>query len=197
MKKGIGLCGSHRTGKTTLAREIAARTGVDFLRTTTSEVFASNGLDPSAAMDFHTRLWIQHKVVEAAEAVWQNAAGPFISDRTPIDMMAYTLADIQGGTAVDFAELERYLDHCFTVTNRFFAELVVIQPAIPLVHEEGKAALNRSYMEHLNVLVKGLCCDERLRCPFTLIARGIVALDERAAAVLKKIDIEANQRQVS
>jgi predicted ATPase len=187
MNKGIGLCGSHRTGKTTLARQIAARTGMDFLRTTTSEVFASNGLDPSSAMAFNTRIWIQHKVVDAAEAVWRNAAGPFISDRTPIDMMAYTLADIQGGTAVDFAELEKYLDHCFAVTNRFFSELVVVQPAIPLVHEEGKASLNRSYMEHLNVLVKGLCCDERLRCPFTLIDRSIVDLDERVGAVLKII----------
>lgn len=187
MNKGIGLCGSHRTGKTTLAREIAARIGMEFLVTTTSEVFARNGLDPSAPMDFTTRLWIQHKVVEAAEAVWQAASGPFISDRTPIDMMAYTLADIQGGTVVDFTELERYLDHCFAVTNRFFSELVVIQPAIPLVHEQGKAALNRSYMEHLNVLVKGLCCDERLHCSFALIDRNIVVLQSRVDEVLKRI----------
>ncbi|MEW6520901.1 MAG: AAA family ATPase [Thermodesulfobacteriota bacterium] len=187
MNKGIGLCGSHRTGKTTLARELASRTGMEFLLTTTSEVFAQNGLDPAAAMDFHTRLWIQHKVVEAAETVWQGARGPFISDRTPLDMMAYTLADIQGDTALDFAELESYLDHCFSVTNRFFAELVVIQPAIPLVHEQGKAALNRSYMEHLNVLVKGLCCDERLHCRFSLINRATVALEERVAEVLQGI----------
>lgn len=187
MNKGVGLCGSHRTGKTTLAREIAARSGLDFLRTTTSEVFASNGLDPASAMDFHTRLWIQHKVVDAAEDVWRNAAGSFISDRTPIDMMAYTLADIQGGTAVDFSELEKYLDHCYSVTNRFFSGLVVVQPAIPLVREEGKAALNRSYMEHLNALIKGLCCDERLHCPFSLIDRSIVDLDERVGAVLKII----------
>jgi len=187
MNKGIGLCGSHRTGKTTLAREIAGRTGMEFLQTTTSEVFARHGLDPSSAMDFHTRLWIQHKVVETAEAVWQGACGPFISDRTPIDMMAYTLADIQGGTLVDFAELEKYLDHCFAVTNSFFSDLVVIQPAIPLVHEEGKAALNRSYMEHLNMLVTGLCCDERLHCRFTLLSRGIVDLDARVGEVLKLI----------
>jgi len=187
MNKGIGLCGSHRTGKTTLAREIAGRSGLEFLQTTTSEVFSRHGLDPSAAMDFHTRLWIQHKVVEAAEKVWQGAAGPFVSDRTPLDMMAYTLADIQGGTAVDYAELESYLDHCFAVTNSFFSDLVVIQPAIPLVHEQGKAALNLSYMEHLNVLVKGLCCDERLCCRFTLLSRVIVDLDQRAGEVLKLI----------
>jgi hypothetical protein len=102
-------------------------------------------------------------------------------------MMAYTLADIQGGTVVDIVELEKYLDHCFAVTNGFFSDLVVIQPAIPLVHEEGKAALNRSYMEHLNMLVTGLCCDERLHCRFTLLSRGIVDLDARVGQVLKLI----------
>ncbi len=184
MNRGIGLCGSHRTGKTTLAREIAARSGLEFLQTTTSQVFARYGLDPSLQMDFSTRIWIQHKVVEAAESVWQQATGMFVSDRTPIDMMAYTLADIQGTTRVDFSELENYLDHCFSVTNRFFSRLVIIQPAIPLIHEEGKAALNRAYMEHLNVLIKGLCNDERLGCPFSLLPRDILRLDDRILELL-------------
>ncbi|MBI5557956.1 MAG: AAA family ATPase [Deltaproteobacteria bacterium] len=187
MKKGIGLCGSHRSGKTTMAAKIGERSGLMFLQTTTSEVFARNGLDPSAPMDFPTRIWIQHKVVEAAEAVWQSASAAFVSDRTPIDMMAYTLADIQGATEVDFAELEGYLEHCFQATNRFFCGLAVIQPAIPLVHAEGKAALNRAYMEHLNVLIKGLCCDERLRCPVKFIDRGTLDLDERVAEVLRMV----------
>lgn len=185
MKKGIGLCGSHRTGKTTLAEEIAGRCRIEFLRTTTSQVFARYGLDPSLQMDFSTRIWIQHKVVEAAEVVWQQATGFFVSDRTPIDMMAYTLADIQGTTRVDFSELENYLDYCFSVTNRFFSQLVIIQPAIPLIHEEGKAALNRAYMEHLNVLIKGLCNDERLGCPVSLISRNIVRLNDRIVELLR------------
>ena len=179
------MCGSHRTGKTTLARLIAEQTGMEFVQTTTSEVFAQNGLHPSEPMEFSTRIWIQHKVVEAAEKVWQDASGPFISDRTPIDMMAYTLADIQGKTELDFTALEEYLDHCFAVTNRFFPELVVVQPAIPLVHEEGKAALNLAYMEHLNFLVQGLCHDERLYGHVTVIPRNIISLDERIGLILK------------
>ncbi|MFH1218100.1 MAG: AAA family ATPase [Pseudomonadota bacterium] len=182
--KGIGLCGSHRTGKTTLAGAMSEKAGIDFVRTTTSEVFAENGLDPASPMDFSTRIWIQHKVVNAAEAVWQQAAGSFISDRTPIDMMAYTLADIQGKTEVDYLQLEEYFDHCYRTTNRFFSRLVVVQPAIPLVHEEGKAALNRAYMEHLNMLVMGLCCDERLQCPVLFMQRDIIDLDVRVSLIL-------------
>ena len=123
MQKGIGLCGSHRTGKTTLAREIAEQTGREFIQTTTSEVFAENGINPSDPMDFSTRIWIQDKVVDAAVVIWSRASGPFVTDRTPLDMIAYTMADIQGKTEVDFDAFERYLDHCFSVTDRFFSEL--------------------------------------------------------------------------
>lgn len=185
MKKyGIGLCGSHRTGKTTLAKEVAVKMGLDFVQTSTSEVFSENGLNPSDPMDFTTRIWIQNKVVSAAEQVWRTARGIFITDRTPIDMMAYTLADIVGSSAVDFTALDEYLDHCFQVTDTIFSQLFILQPAIPLIYEEGKAALNRAYMEHLNVLMQGLCCDERLHCPVHHIARDIIPIDDRVNTIL-------------
>lgn len=182
---GIGLCGSHRTGKTTLAACVSKEAKIPFLQTTTSEVFAAHGLDPAAPMDFITRLRIQHEVVAAAEEIWGAARGPFVSDRTPIDMMAYTLADIQGATHVDFAQLAGYLDHCYQVTNSLFSHLVVVQPAIALVHEEGKAALNRAYMEHLNTLIIGLCRDERLRSRARLMPRTLIALEARLADLLE------------
>ncbi len=175
----IGLCGSHRTGKTTLAKEVARKTGLEFVQTSTSEVFLQNGLNPSEPMDFNTRIWIQNKVVSAAEEVWRAVQGRFITDRTPIDMMAYTLADIDGTSSVDFFALEKYLDHCFQVTDSLFSHLVILQPAIPLVHEEGKAALNRAYMEHLNILMQGLCSDGRLHCEINIIPRHIIHLDDR------------------
>ncbi len=177
----IGICGSHRTGKTTLAEFISKQTGIPFVKTTTSAVFKQHGLHPSQSLDFKTRLWIQHRVNEAALEVWGDPKASFVTDRTPLDFMAYTLADIQGSTQVDFAELEAYIVQCFEVCNQFFTRLVVVQPAIPLVYEEGKAALNRAYMEHLNIIIQGLCRDERLKCPSMVIKRHIISLEERAA----------------
>ena len=183
--QGTGLCGSHRTGKTTLAALVAEIRGITLVKTTTSEVFAANNLDPAADMDFATRLWIQHKIVAEALKVWQQEDSHFITDRTPIDMMAYTLGDIQGNTEVDFAELEKYLDYCFMVTNEVFSDLVVVQPAIPLVPEEGKARLNKAYIEHLNILILGLCSDERLHCPVHIIPRNVLDLDERVRQIIR------------
>ncbi len=178
----LGICGSHRTGKTTLAKVISNQTGIDFIKTDTSAVFAQQGLNPSQSLDFPTRLNIQKLIIQATVKIWQ--ADSFITDRTPIDFMAYTLADIQGKTEVDFIELEAYLTECFAVTNQIFSKLVVVQPAIPLVYATGKAALNKAYMEHLNIIVQGLCNDERLQCPVTIIKRNIIDLQERVKLII-------------
>lgn len=180
----LGLCGAHRTGKTTLAIALADRLHIPFVRTTTSQVFARLGLDPAEPMDFNTRLFVQNHVLDAAEQVWQDAATPFISDRTPIDMIAYTLGDIQGKTEVDFDLLNQYIDRCFASTNQFFQHLAIIQPGIPLIYEEGKAALNAAYIEHINILVIGLCGDSRLKAEVFCNAREAISLEARILNIL-------------
>jgi len=181
----LGLCGGHRTGKTTLAQAIAQSQNITFVKTDTSAVFRKYDLDPALPMDFSTRLRIQHKILEAAIAIWEMEPQIFISDRTPIDMMAYTLGDIQGKTPVNFQELEDYLNLCFEVTNQFFSNLAIIQPGIPLVYEVGKAALNQAYIEHINILVIGLCSDRRLKSKILYLDRQTIKLDERIEALLK------------
>ena len=183
MKLKLGLCGSHRTGKTTLAEAISQELGIPFVKTDTARVFRQNGLEPSGSMDFKTRLHIQHSIIAAAQDIWNMENGPFITDRTPVDMMAYTLGDIRGDTPADFSKLENYLAHCFDAANKTFTMLIIIQPAIPLIYEQGKAALNRAYMEHLNTLILGLCGDEQLRCPSLVITRAMTDIGERVRAV--------------
>ena len=175
----LGLCGAHRTGKTTLAIALSSHLNIPFVRTTTSQVFADLGLDPAKPMDFKTRLFVQNHVLDAAEQVWQNSEVPFVSDRTPIDMIAYTLGDIQGKTEVDFDLLNQYIDRCFASNNQFFQNLAIIQPGIPLVYEEGKAALNAAYIEHINVLVIGLCSDSRLKANVFCNLRDAINLEIR------------------
>ena len=181
----LGLCGAHRTGKTTLAIAISSHLNIPFVRTTTSQVFADLGLDPAEPMDFKTRLFVQNHVLDAAEQVWQTSVTPFVSDRTPIDMIAYTLGDIQGKTEVDFDLLNAYCDRCFASTNQFFQNLAIIQPGIPLVYEQGKAALNAAYIEHINILVIGLCGDSRLKANVFCNPRVAIALDLRVSNILR------------
>lgn len=187
MKQGIGLCGAHRVGKTTLAQAVSHATHLPFLQTHTSEVFKKHGLDPAKPMPFKTRLSIQQEVLSAAVEVWGQSQSRFISDRTPLDMAAYTLADIQGTTQVDSDMLAHYLDDCVQKTNQFFSMLIIIPPGIPLVNEPGKAALHNGYIEHLHTLVVGLCHDPRLSAKVFQLARNLLSLDERTHQAISLI----------
>ncbi|MCP9494360.1 MAG: ATP-binding protein [Pyrinomonadaceae bacterium MAG19_C2-C3] len=183
---GIGLAGSHRTGKSTLARVIAKRSGIPFIKTTTTEVFARLGLDPAAKMDFATRLNVQRRILRVYQETWQSAhlaRQPFITDRTPVDLLAYTFADIQGGTVVNDDELELYVADCFAVTNRFFKSLVLVQPGIPLIYAAGKAALNKAYIEHINTLIIGFCHHARLAVSVQVLPREMTDLETRIEAI--------------
>ncbi len=186
MQFNIGICGSHRTGKTTLAKALAEKLEIDLAITSTSEVFKQYGLDPAQPLDFKRRLWIQQQIVQASEQIWQQSSN-FVTDRTPLDMIAYTLADIQGNTQVDFVALQAYISDCFRVANKYFSHFVILQPAIPLIYEDGKAALNQAYIEHLNSLIIGLCHDERCKKISFIIERNITHLDKRVESVKQSL----------
>jgi hypothetical protein len=179
----VGFCGAHRTGKTTLAMEIARVTGKQFVRTRVTEIFAEHKLHAAQDMDFETRLKIQYRILEACERDWLNATGEFVTDRTPVDFLAYTLGDVLGKTEVNQSEFDHYLERCFDLTNRFFGALVIIQPGIPLEVAEGKAALNKAYIEHINSLVIGLCHDQRVHNRIIVVRREVTDLDERIRLV--------------
>ena len=186
MHKGIGLCGAHRTGKTTIATTVAEQYPLALVRTSTSEVFARHGIDPARPMDFATRLWIQDKILAAATEVWQAQSSDFITDRTPLDMLAYTMADVRGETEVDDDMFQRYSRHCFQANTTFFHHLFVVQPGIPLVKATGKAALNKSYIDHLNTLIIGLCAAEEQPVPYTVMPRHLLDLSERCRLLMEK-----------
>jgi hypothetical protein len=185
MKTGIGLCGAHRVGKTTLAEAIARALHIPFLKTRTSHLFEQHGLDPAKPMPFATRLMIQQEILAAGEQVWSQESGLFVSDRTPLDMAAYTLGDIQGTTKVDNDSFTRYLNDCLVKTNRHFSTLIIVPPGIPLILEPGKAALHEAYIEHIHTLVVGLCHDARISARIHCLGRDVLSLDDRAKKSLE------------
>jgi len=184
----VGLCGAHRTGKTTLAQGLAERLGLPFARTSTAQVFQHHGLNPADVLDSATRLWIQGEILVAAQAVWAEYPHGFITDRTPMDFMAYTLADMHAAQAVNHEMVNDYLTACFAATHRYFSHLAVVQPGIALMPEPGKAALHPAYIEHLNTLIIGLCHDERAHPSTTLVLpRACLALTDRLAWLESKL----------
>lgn len=183
----IGLCGSHRCGKTTLAKAYAKKCNIPFVETKVSDIFKELGIDPSKLNRIEERIGIQIEILERTCKLYgdANVLGGFISDRTPLDMLAYTLADI--GNELLSKEVEvlvaRYTQDCIDATNNYFATLLLVQPGIPIVEAEGKAASSPAFMEHLNTILLGLMVDERVMPNHYYIPRGITDPNQRLLAL--------------
>lgn len=184
------MSGSHRCGKSTLAKLYAERTGIQFVETETSQIFLDLGFSPKVDYDFKTRLFIQRKVLESMNNVYSKATGVFIADRTPIDALAYTLADITrdnvGGELQ--SEFKAYSHDCIEVLNRNFNTLMIIQPGIKMVETPGKAPINEAYIEHLNFLIMGIAIAPAVECNHFYIPRDMTDLEDRFLALHNTIE---------
>jgi len=181
----IGLAGSHRTGKTTLARIYAERYELPFVETNVSDAFKSMGYDPKEDYDFTTRLYIQGMLLDHMDTVFDDAPDVFIADRTPIDLMLYTMSEVTRYTVdVTLSDAyKRYIRHCYEMANDYFSMMVLVQPGIRIVEDEGKAPANEAYMEHLNALTKGLLLDSRLEAKVLALPASMTDIADRVSAV--------------
>jgi predicted ATPase len=179
----VALAGAHRTGKTTLAREYAAKHGARFMETPVSLIFKELGYDPAQKFDFPTRLMIQEEILKRLDAMYRDVDPRVltITDRSPLDMLAYTLGECSGAAVGDSEQsrLRSYIDRCFEVCNMRFSTVVVVQPGIELVEQEGKAVANPAYIEQLNTLILGLTVGGRLKVAHYYVPRRVTSLADR------------------
>lgn len=124
----LGLSGSHRTGKTTLAKAL----GMPVICTQTSAVFARHGLSARDNLSASQRDFIQWEILNDAIKLWESAPKGFVSDRTPLDMIVYANASPDSD----------YYRQCIGYTQQFFKTVIIIQPAIPIVDDPTKAITN-------------------------------------------------------
>jgi len=159
--KGIGLCGAHRTGKTTLAIAVSAKHRIPFTPISTTQVFRDHGFEPNQVFSIEERIKLQFKVLTHAVQIWEKAVKSdnlWICDRTPIDMAGYLLADVTGHNLSEPLEelVSEYLYDCFQFTNLYFDYLAIVPPMFPLVVEEGKGYNSTGYRTKLHYLILGL-----------------------------------------
>jgi hypothetical protein len=178
----IGLCGAHRTGKTSLAQAFSNHSGVPFLQTSASAIFSMMGYDPKADYPIDIRLHIQRELLIYLRGTYDKWKGQtFITDRTPLDLAAYLLADVTRENVCD--GIVEYVEDCLELTNRTFGTIFIIQPGIPLVEEQGKAPATPAYIEHLNALIVGLSVDPRLAITKYRLPRSVTDMLDRVGYI--------------
>lgn len=159
-----GFCGAHRSGKTTLARRVAEDLGIEFLEVRTGPVMKAHGINIVADMPMNERIAAQEILLAHHVKTIEEAGRPLITDRTPLDMAAYTLGEVFMNRLKMETDEERRLDArvdayvatCMALFRRHYQAAVMVKPLEIYVDEDGKPPASRAYQWHFNYLLRGL-----------------------------------------
>jgi hypothetical protein len=130
--RGTSFMGSHRTGKTTLAKAYAEKHGIKFIPMSVAPAYEACGI-PMGPVSFKDRMKIQDEAMMQYIENLEFANAPFITDRCFLDLLAYTLADYpQAPTEEESAWFREYCKKCRELTYYHFNTVVLIRPGIPI-----------------------------------------------------------------
>lgn len=182
----FGIAGVHRVGKTTLAKRLAETLDLPFLRTDVTGTLHKAGFRTDVPMSFKDRMKAQHAILEHLNEVYRQER-IFITDRTPLCLMMYTLGDVTQDSGWDQDVVEDYQNACFDLANQHFSHLFVVQPGIQVEVAEGKGNLDEAYMNKLSSLILGLSVDDRLESPVLRLPTSMTDLNERSTVLARFI----------
>lgn len=189
----IGLSGSHRSGKTSLAEELSKKLCMPFIRANVGNNPVWDIVDFRDTISFAERIEVQERILSDFILLLESKNGDkfdsFIVDRTPIDILSYLLCNIDSTTSQLFDDRVRiFIEKCLNVTTEYFTSIFVVQPGIPfekIPSKNGKIYNSRTYQEVLTSVIVGQFY--RSSIPFNLIPRSILSLQERVDWVSSKI----------
>lgn len=199
----FGLMGSHRTGKTTTGREAAARLGIPFVQTRTSDVVAKLGYDSRQELPFRERLVLQNAIMNALddqyhECVRETKNRVFIADRTPLDVLTYTFCEVSRQTLADpelAAQFEDHWQRAYRLTRRWFSLIMYVWPAIEIKDDPTKAPPCPWYISHWAALGWSILCQDTARpavrsSGFSAFPNEMVDLEQRVSFLIDHINVD-------
>lgn len=179
----LGLCGAHRTGKTTLCHEME-KVGFEYLPISISDMQKEAGFDSSnQEYDWDTRMKIQSYILtkfrvkllehhHSIQTAVLRTERLVITDRTPLDLIGYTmLAFPTEPSKADTAWMQWYITQCIRLTNKFYTKVFLVQPGIPLVHSPTSGPLDMNMIETLNQCYLSQFMSPELTIPSVIIPR--------------------------
>jgi hypothetical protein len=172
----IAFVGSHRVGKTTLAKKLSEVAEIPFIDLAVSENSVWNIFDPHANVTFAERIVLQKCILQDMEAKLKQVdkGKSYITDRSPIDVIAYLLCNIDSTTSQLFdEEVNTFIVNCQSLALEYFNYFFVVQPGIVFekeVKKDGKVYNSRAYQEALTNCVIGQL--HRLLNVFNLFSCG-------------------------
>lgn len=196
----LGFTGAHRSGKTTLANFAASEYGLTKIDSPAGKIVQGFGFD----MGWDNRLAFNRfegngSVVTGIDMQWEiynslldslsEAKDNYVSDRTPIDVAAYLMADATGYVGDEWAREQTVLmaEQAIRDTERLFDVVILTPPLLYYLEEVGKPANNPAYQEHHHFLCRGILFDDDLDLFWDEIRRESFSLETRTNFVRETI----------
>lgn len=156
----FGISGASGTGKTTLAKRIAEELGITYMPTSITECARKHGFTAVSSLSMRDRLTLQMKLLEDHVTMITEAQRPLIVDRTPVDMIAYMMCEVEmmshtRMTPEVTTAVDEYVTLCLETTAKLYDSIFVLEQ---LDHYEIKATRppeNRAYQTHTSLVMVG------------------------------------------
>lgn len=169
----FGISGAHKSGKTTLAKAVADKWGLKYIDVNLSSVNRAFGASPNEIIPFARRLEIQRNMVSHCINLFSEAEENYISDRTFIDVAAYTLSYMPHVVSdIESETVKLIVDQCYRAQVAFFDKTIIIGNSFdiaPHPDNSGKGAFSWSWNFQLQTLMRGLVLNANMKCPVSFI----------------------------
>jgi nicotinamide riboside kinase len=152
-----GLSGASRSGKTTLAKRLSVHLEIPYVDSSTTALMQEAGFDPVSVMDIETRIKAQEHLLDAYLRLLDRQLPYFITDRTPVDMLAYTLGEVtmHNTTEALGRRIADYCDRCIAETEARFALVMLTFPLKSYDAQPGKPPASAAYQSMIHAIVTG------------------------------------------
>jgi len=159
--RGYAITGAHRTGKSTLCEDVAKELGIKYIPLNVSEIFKRNNISPKEVLSPAMRFSMQYEILLEGLNTWGNAdeeGTPWITDRGPLDLIAYLINDSFTWGDDWWPEYNEYIHLCLGAQDEFFEKTFLMQPDGVLYDGDNpdKARGSRILQYNMNTVIHGL-----------------------------------------
>lgn len=194
----FGLAGAHGTGKTTLAHRIRDEFGLHYYDGSSGRIMKELGYNSIAAMTLSQRIEAQFAYFNRYLEEIGDMPRPFITDRTPLDMVGYMLAETTMHSDASLApRIVEYVGQCINATGNIFDTVVFVQPFGAVPERDGKPPLNEAYQLAVQLQIEGTISKihRYLGAYYYLNSPDIECrMDAMGKIIEKRIDVMCEQR---
>jgi hypothetical protein len=190
----IAIGGAHRTGKTTVGTMLARSYGIKFEKSEISKANVWNDIGDKSAgfMTFAERTVLQTQLMTYLENKFNGfdtPSGFWVSDRTPFDVLAYLMANIDYTCSDLFYQVFDDLQTlACRIAKKYLDFIVIIQPGIVIPGDDdkektGKVYQSKIYKETLNAIIHSKTLELFPSEQVLVVPREILDAEERVTYI--------------